>query len=119
MWISENTVKTKHALLIFFLISFSSYAFASDPTPLFVIFIAFPLIGLGVIFCLISVFAPKGGLVTGIILLLVHILILPWTSGAGYMDSAGGWMALSFIINVSVILIALVRQKKIRIKANT
>jgi len=83
------------------ILSFSNYAYSSDPTGLFVLFVGIPFIVIAAIFSAICIKMPKFGAVLLSLLLIAHIPILAWASNVGYMDTAGGWLSLSFLMNIA------------------
>jgi hypothetical protein len=86
-------------------------ALASDPTPLFVIFVEAPLLFLSLIFLAVCFGAPKTGRVLAGLLLVASLFFLGWASRVGYMGSAGGMLLLSIFVDILGLIIA---AKKIR-----
>jgi hypothetical protein len=84
----------------------SPASIASDFTPLFVLFVEIPVLGISVLFLLVCFAAPKLGLVLSTLLLFASLLIVAWASG-GYMDDAGGFLLSSLLVDIAGILIAL------------
>jgi len=75
--------------------SLPATAFASDPTGLFVLFIALPAVIAGALSLPISYWVPKfGAAVTGLLLAL-HAPLVWWAKDVGYMQSSGGWIYAS------------------------
>ena len=83
---------------------------ASDFTPLFVLFVEIPVLGISVLFLLVCFAAPKVGLVLSTLLFFASMLIVAWASG-GYMDDAGGFLLSSLVVDIAGILIALKKRK--------
>src|SRR5262245_2269255 len=82
---------------------------ASDPTGLFVLLFGVPSLLLSVVFAAVALKAPKfGGALCGL-LLISEVPLLFWAGRVGYLDSAGGWLALSVAILVIGLFVALVR----------
>ena len=81
------------------LLVFPGLVFASDPTPLFAIFIAWPLFLIS-LFLFIPVFLKaKNSLFVNLVLLIVHVFIILWASDVGYMKISGGVVWLSLLVN--------------------
>ena len=83
---------------------------ASDFTPLFVLFVEIPVLGISVLFLLVCFAAPNVGLVLSTLLFFASMLIVAWASG-GYMDDAGGFLLSSLVVDIAGILIALKKRK--------
>ncbi len=98
--------------LFLFLILVSSSAYASDPTPLFVIIVAIPLLVFAILFFILCVFLPRFGLIVMGLMLFLHAAILAWASDVGYMETAGGWVLLSVGINIAGIPLAIFKLNK-------
>ena len=84
-----------------------SLALASDPTPLFVIFIAWPMIAIAIVFFLLVFLKIKNSLTCNLAFLLWHFLVIAWASdggAGGYMAKEGEWVWLSLSINIFSIL---------------
>ncbi|SMF62968.1 hypothetical protein SAMN02745866_04056 [Alteromonadaceae bacterium Bs31] len=105
---------TKAILLaIPILFAASSTVFASDPTPLFVLFIEVPFLVVSALFLLVCIGAPKVGLVLVSLLLICSLFVLSWASG-GYLDDAGGILLLSMLVDVAGIVVAAKKIKNTR-----
>ena len=98
---------TKGCILpVLILFTVPSAVLASDPTPLFVLFIEIPILVFSALFLLVCFGAPKVGLVLVSILLIGSLFVLSWASG-GYMDDAGGFLLTSLLVDVAGILVAI------------
>lgn len=87
-------------ILVISLLVFPSIVVASDPTPLFPIFVAWPLFSISV-FLFIPVFLKaKNSLFVNLVLLIIHVLVILWASDVGYMKSSGGVVWLSLVVNI-------------------
>mgnify|MGYP001822860963 CR=1 FL=1 len=83
-----------------------SAVLASDFTPLFVLFVELPILGMSVLFLLICFGAPKVGLSLSSVLLFGSLFVVGWASG-GYMDNAGGFLLSSLLVDIAGISIAI------------
>ena len=92
--------------LIIGLLVAPSASIASDFTPLFVLFVEIPILGVSVLFLLICFGAPKVGLVLITLLFFGSLLVVGWASG-GYLDDAGGFLLSSLLIDIAGIMVAL------------
>lgn len=92
----------------FFILSaflvFSGAAIASDPTPLFIIFIAWPMIAISIVLFLVVFFMWKNALTSNLVFLFWHFLVIAWASDVGYMKAEGGWIWFSLAINIASII---------------
>lgn len=104
----------KNLTLLFLLVALSSHAHASDPTPLFIIFVAIPLIVFAALVFILCLSFPKAGLVASGILFLAQFLIIGWASNVGYMESSGAWVGVSLLINITGIGLAYYKLNKIK-----
>lgn len=96
-------------LLVIYLLVFPSIVVASDPTPLFPIFVAWPLFSISV-FLFVPVFLKtKNSLFVNLVLLIIHVLVILWASDVGYMKSSGGVVWLSLAVNVCSIVYWLIK----------
>jgi len=102
---SSNMIRRIVLLLIGLFVA-PSAALASDPTPLFVLFIEMPILGFSILFLLVCFGAPKVGLVLSTLLLIGSLFVVGWASG-GYMDDAGGFLLLSLLVDIAGILVAI------------
>jgi len=80
-------------------------AFASDPTPLFVLFVELPILVFSILFLVVCFFAPKTGLVLVSLLLLFSFVVLIWASG-GYLDTAGRFLVTSMFVDIAGLVVA-------------
>lgn len=102
---SSNMVR-RIILLLIGLFAAPSPCLASDFTPLFVLFVEIPILGISVLFLLICFGAPKVGLVLSTLLLFGSLFVVAWASG-GYMDDAGGFLLSSLLVDIAGILVAI------------
>ena len=91
-------------VLIVFLVV-PATAFASDPTPLFVLFVELPILAFSILFLLVCFFAPKTGLVLVSLLLLFSFVVLIWAS-RGYLDTAGRFLVTSMFVDIAGLVVA-------------
>ena len=82
-----------------------SSVLASDFTGLFVLFVEIPILVLSILFLLLCFGAPKVGRVLCAIWLFASLIVLLWAMG-GYMDSAGGFLLTSLLVDIAGIAIA-------------
>lgn len=82
-----------------------SVTLASDPTPLFVIFIAWPMIGIAIVLFILVFLKRKNSLTCNLAFLLWHFLVIAWASDVGYMAVEGEWVWFSLVINISSIVL--------------
>lgn len=84
----------------------SRSVWASDPTPLFILYFAAPLTFLTFLFSILSFWIPKAAKRALILLLIAHFLIL------GYSSGANRWVLVSMGINLVGIFVARIVLKK-------
>jgi hypothetical protein len=100
---------------LLFIFSIPSTVFASDPTPLFVMFIEIPILVISCFVLFICFLSHKIGGVLLCLLLIGSFIVHAWASDVGYMDSAGNFLNLSFLIDiVSVVVIIKKKLSKLR-----
>ena len=96
----------------------SAPALASDPTPLFVIFVEIPLLILSGIFLVVCVIAPKGGRILTGLKLFITLFVIGWAADAGYMDSGGKLLSISLLIDITALVVAMRRQNAAKSSRN-
>lgn len=90
-------------------------AFASDPTGLFVLFVGAPFFVVSIALVLLAFKFPKSIAVISSVFMFVNLPFMGWASSAGYMQSSGIWLLLSFtftIISLVVSFLKLPRAEK-------
>lgn len=87
-------------------------AFASDPTPLFLFFIAWPLLATSILFFILVFIKARNALFINLVLLIAHILVILWASDVGYMKVKGSWVWFSLTINLGSIILWLINTKR-------
>lgn len=110
-----------YILLVLILFTVPSVVLASDPTPLFVLFIEIPILVFSLLFLALCFGAPKMGLVLIVVLLVASLFVLGWASG-GYMDDAGGFLLTSLCVDIAGIFVAtnkIKKTKEIELDGNT
>lgn len=105
-------MKRSNLFLLLILLLVPVRAAASDPTPLFVLFIGIPFLLCSILFLVVCFFARRLGALLAGVLLLAQIPIMGWASDVGYMGSAGGWLVASLFISGVGLLVAFFREKK-------
>ncbi|WP_156383692.1 hypothetical protein [Pseudoxanthomonas sp. Root65] len=84
-------------------------ALASDPTPLFVLFIGAPAAAISILLAGLAYFFPKGALAFILTFLIAHAPLMWWAFDVGYMDAAGGWLYFSSVVGVCSLVLAVTR----------
>ncbi len=84
---------------------------ASDYTGMYQFFVVTPLLVLGISFLILCFWVPLASLIILALLLPVHIVVIIWASDVGYMDTAGGWTMISFLINLVGLAMAIIKRQ--------
>lgn len=79
-------------------------AWASDPTPLFVLFIGLPALVFSIGLAILAYKAPKLAFACSVVFLIAHIPVMNWAFRVRYMDDAGIWLYLSCAVGVFALL---------------
>lgn len=90
------------------LAAFPTFVLASNPTPMFVMFIGLPALVMSIVIALFAHRKPKLGLGLSIVFLLAHIPTIIWASRVGYMDEAGGWLYASCGLGIYAFMVAFI-----------
>lgn len=85
---------------------------ASDPTPLFVLFIEIPIAILSIILIAISYSLPRIGRILAIVFLIAIFLVMNWASDVGYLESAGAWLYFSCLMGGIAFFLARSRNRQ-------
>lgn len=96
-------------ILVIFLLVFPSIVVASDPTPLFPIFVAWPLFAISLLLFIPVYLKAKNSLFVNLVLLIIHVLVILWASDVGYMKASGGVVWLSLVVNICSIVYWLIK----------
>jgi hypothetical protein len=101
-------------IFLIVLLIIPSTVFASDPTPLFVIFMEIPILIISCFVLLICFFSYKiGGVLLGL-LLVGSFFVYVWASDIGYMSKAGNYLRLSFVIDIVSVVVIIKKLNKIK-----
>jgi hypothetical protein len=82
------------------LVALPAPVLASDPTPLFVFFIAIPLGVISIFIAVICYFYPKFGCNSSVVFLIALVPITIWASNVGYLESAGIGLNFAWLISI-------------------
>jgi hypothetical protein len=99
-------------ILVTCLLAYSGFVAASDPTPLFAIFIAWPLLAISLLFFIVALLRAKNSLFVNLVLLSFHFLVIVWATDVGYMKAGGDVVLLSLIVNFCSIVYWFAKNKK-------
>jgi len=83
-----------------------SVACASDPTPLFIAFVASPLIFLSAICLILSIGTHKTGFVVSVVLFVVQLVVLSWALKVGYAEDEPAWAFTPVGINCAALAVS-------------
>jgi hypothetical protein len=95
-----------------FLAFYPGMAMASDPQPLFEIFIEWPLVFFSVFLFLVAILRLRNSLVVNLILLPVHLLVIWWALEVDYMGKEDNVLWLSLAVNIVSVVIGFLKISK-------
>ena len=95
------------SLLGLALLLLSRVAFASDPTPIFAIFVVPFLVLMSAIVVLFGCLHSRLGVIFfGFTSVMVNIALAIWAMNVGAVEDIGGWIAFLFVVNAISITVA-------------
>jgi hypothetical protein len=95
-----------------------SIALASDPTPLFVLFVAIPIGIISILLVMVSYSLPNVGRICAIAFLVALIPVTAWASDVGYLENAGIGLYFSWLMGGIAFFLARSRIIKAGMKNN-